>query len=90
MRALDYVDQGQLDAAEESMTTLANVWAKYQPFLEMLISHDEMHNVAEHYIEAQIELKRNRLDDYYKTMALLQEMLSHIRKQESINWGNVL
>lgn len=90
MDALDLVDRGQTGEALAKMTLLASEWKKYRPFLEMLISHDEMHTVVERYTEAEASLERSNLDDYYKSMALLQENLSHIRDQEMIRWGNVL
>jgi len=90
MQALDQVDQGRLEKARETMTQLASEWERYRPFLEMLISHDEMHTVVERYVEAEINLDRGHLDDYYRTMSLLREILRHIREQERVGWGNVL
>lgn len=90
MEAQALVDQGKTDPAKEKMTQLATVWEKFRPFMEMLISHDEMHTVVERYTEAEASLERSNLDDYYKSMALLQENLSHIRDQERIRWGSVL
>ncbi len=90
MEALDLVDRGQTGEALAKMTLLASEWKKYRPFLEMLISHDEMHTVVERYTEAKASLERSNLDDFYKSMALLQENLSHLRDQEKVRWGNVL
>jgi hypothetical protein len=90
MEAQDLVDRGQTQEAVAKMTALASEWERHQPFLEMLISHNEMHTVVERYVEAEACLKRGCLDDYYKSMALLQENLDHIRQQERIRWGNVL
>ena len=72
------------------MTQLATVWQRLQRFLEMLISHDDMHAVTERYTEAVVSLRRGHMDDYYKSMALLMEMLDHVRQQERVWWGNVL
>jgi len=90
MEAQDLADRGQTQDAIAKMTALASEWERHQPFLEMLISHDEMHTVVERYTEAEINLQRDHLDDYYKSMALLMEMLGHIREQEKVRWGNVL
>lgn len=90
MEAQRLVDQGRADDAVATMTELATEWKRHQPFLEMLISHDEMHTVAERYTEASVELQRGQLDDYYRSMALLQEMLEHIRAQERVRLGNIL
>jgi hypothetical protein len=49
-----------------------------------------MHTVVERYTEASINLKRDHLDDYFKSMALLEEILDHIRDQEMVRWGNIL
>ena len=90
MEAQRLVDEGRKDDAVAKMVELATEWKRHQPFLEMLISHSEMYTVAEWYTEASIDLQRGQLDDYYKAMALLQEMLDHIREQERIRWGNIL
>jgi hypothetical protein len=90
MEAQDLVDQGKTDLATEKMVQLAGEWEKFRPFLEMLISHDEMHTVVDRYVEAGVNLERNHLDDFYKSMALLQESLRHILNQEQVRWGNVL
>ncbi len=90
MEAQDLVDRGQTQDAVAKMTALASEWERHQQFLEMLISHNEMHTVVERYVEAEACLKRGCLDDFYKSMALLQENLDHIRQQERIRWGNVL
>jgi hypothetical protein len=90
MEAQDLVEQGKMEDGIAKMTQLASEWMRHQPFLEMLISHDEMHAVVERYTEAVINLRRDHLDDYFKSMALLEEMLDHIRDQERVRWGNVL
>lgn len=90
MEAQALVDQGKTDPAKEKMTQLATVWEKFRPFMEMLISHDEMHTVVDRYVEAGVNLERDQLDDFYKSMALLQESLRHILNQEQVRWGNVL
>ncbi len=90
MQAEDMADQGQTEAALEKMTQLATEWQRHQRFLEMLISHDDMHAVTERYTEAVVSLRRGHMDDYYKSMALLMEMLDHVRQQERVWWGNVL
>jgi hypothetical protein len=90
MEAQDLVEQGKTEDAIAKMTQLASEWKRHQQFLELLVSHDEMHTVVERYTEAEVNLKRDHLDDYFKSMALLQEMLDHIRDQERVRWGNVL
>ena len=90
MEAQDLVEQGKTEDAVAKMTQLASEWKRHQQFLEMLVSHDEMHTVVERYTEASINLKRDHLDDYFKSMALLQEMLDHISDQEMVRWGNIL
>jgi hypothetical protein len=90
MEAQDAADRGDTKAAIEWMARMATEWEKHRSFLETLISHDEMHTVAERYTEAEINLKRDHMDDFYKSMALLQEILEHIREQERVRLGNIL
>lgn len=90
MEAQDLVDKGQTSEGIAKMTQLATEWKSHQSFLEMLISHTEMHTVVERYVEAEASLKRGRVDEFYKAMALLQENLDHIRQQQRVRWGNIL
>lgn len=89
MQALELADHGDLEGARQQMTQMAYTWEKYISVLEMLTSHEDLHAVVEHYVEASANLQRGHLDDYYKTMALLGEMLKHIRDQESPRWSNL-
>ena len=90
MEAQDLVDQGKNGEAVAKMAALAAEWKHHRPFLEMLISHNEMHTVVERYVEAEASLRRGNLDEFYESMALLQENLDHIRQQERVRWGNIL
>jgi hypothetical protein len=90
MEAQDFVDQGNTEQGIETMAQLAGEWEKYETFLEMMISHIEMHTVVDRYVEAGVYLTRGSLDDFYKSMALLQESLKHIENQQRVRWGNVL
>jgi alpha-D-ribose 1-methylphosphonate 5-triphosphate diphosphatase PhnM len=89
VQIIDHAEHSRLDMTEEKMIELTNLWERHRPFLEMLISHDDMHAVIERYVEATVSLKGEDLDDFYISMALLQEMLRHIREQEEVAWGNV-
>ncbi len=90
MEAQDFVERGQTREAAAKMTQLAEEWQRFRPFLEMLISHNEMHTVVDRYVEAQSHLMRGQMDDYFVSMATLQESLDHIRQQEQVRLGNVL
>lgn len=90
MEAQELADQGKIEEVVAKMTQLASEWKRHQPFLEMLISHDEMQAVVERYTEAEVYLRRDELDEFYSNMALLMETLDHIREQETVRWGNVL
>ncbi len=87
MEAQELAEQGRIEDAVAKMTQLASEWKRHQPFLEMLISHDEMHTVVERYTEAEAYLRRGRMDEFNSNMALLMEMLDHIRDQEAVRWG---
>lgn len=88
MQALEMVDRGDLSGAEEQMTQMADTWDRKMPVLEMLVPHESLHRVIEHYVEASANLRCEHLDDYYMNMALLAEALKHIRSEEMPSWSN--
>jgi hypothetical protein len=88
-QAYDAFRQQDPDLAMERTVRLAEICEKNRPFLEALTSHEDIHNVAEQYVMAKTSLELEQTDDYMMAMALLAEMLEHIREQEAPSWSNV-
>lgn len=87
--AIDFVNAGDNKTGAEQMVRLASKWEAYRPWLEVMTSHEDLHAVTEHYTEAAMNLERDHLDDFHKSMALLDESLKHIRDQEALTISNV-
>lgn len=88
--AIDYANIGDQESCAEQMVRLASKWEEHKPWLEIMTSHEDLHAVTEHYTEASMNLEREHYDDFYKSMALLDEALKHIRDQEALSISNIL
>ena len=77
---------GALDALGQT----AEYWEKCGYWMEMLTSHEDLHNVREQIVSAKALLENDDIAQYQQCMALLREALDHIRRHESMNLSNVL
>lgn len=89
METLERSDAEDEEGALESLTKLAEVWCKYEPYLEMLTSHEDVHRVLEEIVSAKALYAREDIAQYEQSMALLGESIEHIRKHESVSLSNI-
>lgn len=85
-----YAEAEDYERAEETITIMANQWARRRPLLEMLTDHDDLHDVTERLVESRIHLKFRHANDFYHSMALLDESLRHMRDGEQLSIANLL
>lgn len=78
------------EAAGETITIMANQWSRDRTILEMLADHEDLHAVTEHLTEGSIHLKYRHANDFYQSMALLDEALRHIRDAQRLHLSNLL
>lgn len=90
MLLMDHAAAENYAAAGETIIIMANQWARRLPVLEMLTDHDDLHSVTEHIVEGQTHLRYRHANDFYQSMALLNESLQHIRSAESFALANIL
>lgn len=81
---------GQTEAAEKVMGSLDELWDQHKNWLEVLISHEDVHNVKEQLVEARKCLENEWLDQYETSVGLLVEALNHIHDHEALTLSNIM
>ena len=80
---------GDGDRADALLVQLAQLWRDRTGLLEMLASHDALHNVAAAIGEAKICLECRDHDDFLRTMSTVALGLEHLKDEEAVRWGNL-
>ena len=80
---------GDVDRAGELLVQLAQLWRDRASLLEMLASHDALHDVAAAIAEAKICLKCRDHDDFLRTMSTVSMGLEHLMDEEAVRWENL-
>ena len=71
------------------MVEMAVLWRKKEPFLEVMTSHDAIHEVKLGIIEAQICLECGDHDDFLRTISIAGEGLEHMESVEMLSLSNL-
>ena len=88
--ALMRFDEGDMPGALEMLSRMAERWNRQLPLMQMIASHDDLHDISLQYQEAATNLKSGDSDEFQRSMSLLQEALKHLRDQESLSFANLL
>lgn len=84
------MENGDVTAAREGLVALATLWDDHATLMEMLCAHDDLHEVKERIIQAEICIEYTDMEDFYSMVALIGEGIEHIRDQEGLTWTNLL
>lgn len=87
--AISLVNVGDRAGAEEKITQLADSFENRSKILELIASHNDLHDAYLHIVGAQISLELDDINDTYKELALLGETLSHLRQHEAFTISNI-
>lgn len=87
--AVRYVEADDPTKAKELMVELAALWRKKEPILEILTSHDAIHEVKLGIVEAQICLECGDHDDFLRTISITGEGLEHMKSTEALSFSNL-
>jgi hypothetical protein len=87
--AVSLINAGDRAGAEEKITQLADSFENRSKILEMIASHNDLHDAYLHIVGAKISLELRDLDDTSKELALLGETLSHLRQHEAFTISNI-
>ena len=88
-QALLAENRGDSDRAGALLVQLAQLWRDRSGLLEMLASHDALHDVAAAIAEAKICLECRDHDDFLRTMSTVEMSLEHLKDEEAVRWENL-
>lgn len=83
------MEQGNVIAAREGLVALANLWDEKMTLLEVLCAHDDLHEVKERIIQAEICVSYTDMEDFYASISLIGEAIEHIREGEALRLTNL-
>lgn len=87
--AVQAEEEDRASDARNLIQRLSERWDERAPALELLTSHDALHDVQTAIGEARICLKCEDRDDFLRMMSNLDAALQHIRDAEAVSWGNL-
>ena len=85
-----YWERGEEAAAREGLVALATYWDRWRRLFEVMTDHDDLRDVKERIIQAQISLDQGEAESFVQEIALTGEGVDHIREEESLHWANLL
>ena len=83
------VEEQRFSDAKTLMGQLAEYWGGHSRVLEMLASHDALHDVDAAIAEAQICLECEDHDDFLRTMSTVSMGLEHLKDEEALSFMNL-
>ena len=83
------MEEGDVTGAREGLIALATLWDERSGLLELLCEHDDLHEVKERIIEAEICVAYTDMEDFYGSVALIGEGIEHIREKEALTLANL-
>ena len=87
--AVRCVEADDIASAKQLMVEMAVLWRRKEPFLEVITSHDAIHEVKLGIIEAQICLECGDHDDFLRTISIAGEGLEHMESVEMLSLSNL-
>lgn len=81
--------EGRTDDAKSLLVALAEHWRERAGLMELLASHDALHDVDAAIAEAQICLECDDHDDFLRTMSALRAGLEHLKDEEALRLSNL-
>lgn len=75
--------------AKTLVVRLADFWDSRAGLMEMLASHDALHDVDAAIAEAQICLECEDHDDFLRTMSTVRAGLEHLKDEEALRLSNL-
>ena len=72
------------------MVALAAYWDRWRHLFEVITDHDDLRDVKERIIQAQLNFDAGEREQFLSDIALVGEGIDHIREEESLHWSNLL
>lgn len=86
--AILHMEKGEIQAVEETLAELANYLAENSGWLEIVCSHDDIHEIKGAIIDAQASVEFGIEDDFYQAIYRFGEGLDHIASIEEFRLSN--
>lgn len=83
------MDSGAIQETEEGLSALATYLEEHQGWLEILLEHEELHEIKNQILEAKLGLEYGVEDDFYQAIAKVNEALEHVRSIERMSLSNL-
>lgn len=87
--AIEAMDEGKIQLAEERLVELAEYIADNQGWLEVVCEHSDLHEMKGNIIDAQASIEFGIEDDFYQAIYRFGECLEHISDVESLRFSNL-
>ena len=87
-QAIEHMDKGEIQAAEETLVNLAQYLKDKQSLLEVCCEHDDLHDIKQQLIDAQASIEFGSKEDFYQAIYLFGEGIEHIADVEEIRFSN--
>jgi len=87
-QAIEHMERGEIQPAEETMVQLAQHLKDRQFFLEILCEHEDLHEIKEQLIDAQASIEFGSKEDFYQAVYRFGERIEHIADVESPRLSN--
>lgn len=83
------MENGDYTGAGDGLVALAEFWDDYVQLFEVITDHDDLREVKERIIQAQISLRYEDMEDFFTYAALIGEGIQHIMEEEAPTWSNL-
>lgn len=90
MEAANMAEAGDTEGARAQLSRMAESWSRHERVMEILASHEQLHDITELIIESDANLYAGDGDDFVRSMALLGEAVRHLYEEERLTLTNVL
>lgn len=80
---------GRPDDARAQVEALAAFWAERANLMELLASHDDLHDVDAAIAEARLCLRFGDLEDFQRAMSTARAGLQHLKDEEALRLSNL-
>ena len=87
--AISCVMEEDIAGAMEQVNALKDELEASTYLMEMVASHDQLHDAMSSIIEARVALECEDMDDAYQALARLQGILDHIKDHEKLTLSNL-
>lgn len=89
MEAIEAMDAGDVQLAEQTMVQLASYLKDNQDWLEMLCEHEDLHDLKAEIIDAQASIEFGSEEDFYLAIYRFGEQMEHISESERLTLTNL-